>query len=259
VARVSFLQVFLAESIKVFSLRSTIWCLVLVTGVTVGLGLLMSTVMGAPDSGVTVEVTGGNVPPVGIQAVMIGTTFTQLIVAVMGALNITGEYSTGMIKSTLTAVPARIHVIVAKSVVLAVTVFIVSIVSVTLAAILAAPLLPAGAAADLGDADTWARFTGSAGYLVAVTLIALGIGTIVRNGAAAISIVVGILFIVPLIVNAIPAEWVSALGPLFPDYAGSALALGAGDLEPWQSGLTLLAWVTATMIPAAILLNTRDA
>ena len=196
----------------------------------------------------------------------------------LGALVITGEYGTGMIRSTLTAVPTRLPALFGKIVVFAVVTFVVSLVSLVLAALLTAPLLAAnGIKADLSDPGYWSAIVGAAGYLALSGIFATAIGTIVRSSAGAIAIVLGVVLVLPTITQIFALitmqEWVVNLNALLPSTAGSrmytyvgdgqravdSLGLGGIVLEPWQGLLVLLAWVVGLLALASVLLERRDA
>lgn len=255
---VTFPRVVRAEAIKLFSLRSTIWCLALVVVITVGLGILLSW-------GIVSNTPEGQVPAgLGIQVAVFGTAFTQLVSVVLGALVVTGEYSTGMIRSTLTAVPTRLPVLAAKALVFAVTIFAVTLVSMLITVAATTPMVPEGSAVDLASGESWRALLGGAGYIAAIGLISLGIGTLIRNGAGAIASGLGLVLVVPTILSVIPVEWIQDLVKYLPSNAGNAMYLGGsqigpGALEPWQGLLVLLAWLAVTLIPAAVLLKRRDA
>ena len=191
-----------------------------------------------------------------------GFGVTQLIVGVLGVLSITGEYATGMIRATFTAVPKRLPVIAAKIVVFAALGF-------------AAMLLAAFAAFFTSQAilDTYGVGLGThhalrvvialAGYLTLVGLLGLGLGFIVRSTAGAIASLVGLLLVAPGILAALSTSWATTASHYLPLNAGLAMfsdtpATG-GDLTP-AGGLTVMTlWVLASFIGATIVVTQRDA
>src|SRR3954454_2773236 len=137
--------------------------------------------------------------------VITGAELAKLVIAVLGVLMVTGEYSTGMIRTTLTAVPRRLPTLWGKALVLA-AVVAATAVGVVLAWLVALPTLHAhGAALDLGDQQTRRILLGGVLYLVAVSLLAFAIGTIVRLSAAALATVLGLL-LVEVLFRTIPAD-----------------------------------------------------
>ena len=111
--RVTFPRVLRSEWIKLRSLRSTVWSFAIVIAVSAGLALLMGLGIPAADGAVPADTQTTLV----LQASLFGVFFGQLVIAVLGVLVISGEYSTGMIRSTLTAVPRRLPALWAKAVV----------------------------------------------------------------------------------------------------------------------------------------------
>ncbi len=147
----SFRGLLVSEWIKLTSLRSTVWCYGIVLVINLGLGLLLATSLQRQGDSTAALDQG-----YWIQSATIGIAFSQLVVSVLGALVITGEYGTGMIRSTLTAVPKRVPALVAKAVVFAVVTFVVSLVSIVGAALLAALVLSGkGLQLDLADGRGW--------------------------------------------------------------------------------------------------------
>src|SRR5690606_26514725 len=139
---VSFLRVLHSEWIKLWSLRSTYWTV---------LATLAAMVLIAVMLGIASIVEEGTEGPDGLMAIGMGYAFAQVAVAVLGVLTVTGEYTTGMIRSTLAAVPPRIPALAAKAVVVATVGFVVGVAGVTLSYVASYPLLGAGGAASLSD------------------------------------------------------------------------------------------------------------
>ena len=271
---VSFGGILHSEWIKLMSLRSTIWCYAIIVFLTVVLSLIF---------GSSIYIEGGmpldhdTQQTFAVQAATLSVGINQLVIAVLGALVITGEYGTGMIRSTLTAVPARLPALFGKIVVFGVVTFVISLVAIVLSALLSTPLLANnGIEADLTDPAYWGALVGAAGFLALSGILATAIGTIVRNSAGAIAIVLGLILVLPTIVQVFAlitaAEWVANLSAYMPSNAGSRMyayvsenavpdpfGLGGVVLEPWQGALVLLAWVAGLLALASVLLKRRDA
>ena len=259
-----------SEWIKLRTLRSTFWCYVIIVLLTVLLGLLVASVIPAPEESIPHD----SQQALWVRATTLGIQFGQLVIAVLGALVITGEYSTGMIRSTFAAVPGRISAMFAKVIVFGATTFVIGFVSLVLTALVTAPLLSGkGVHADFGDPQVWLRLAGGAGYLVLIGLISFGIGLIIRNSAGSIAAALGLVLVVPIILSIIAglaqAQWVtdvaaflpsSAGGKLFayPDAAEGTVTSGV-DLTTWQSLLVVLAWFAVTFAVGLVLLKRRDA
>lgn len=258
-----------SEAIKLFSLRSTIWCLAIAFLVPIGLGFLLAGTVGG--IGALPEDAGQGL---WVQVATLGIGFSQLVIAVLGVLVITGEYSTGMIRSTLVAVPRRVPALLAKTLVISGTTFLVA-----LAAILGAAFLPfglltsSGIQPDVADPAVWWAFLGGSGYLALLAALSVAIGAIVRNSAGGIAAALGLLLVLPtvlsILVGVTRAEWAQNVGTFLPGSAGGRMyayitetdvaAPGSLVLEPWQGLLVLSAWVVAMLVLAAVLLKRRDA
>src|ERR1700712_3580861 len=135
-AHLSFGGILRSEWIKLRTLRSTVWCYAVLVALTIGIGLLVASFIGT-GSGADAHRNDA------VQAVTVGVSFGQLVVAVLGTLVITGEYGTGMIRSTLAAVPQRTPALVGKAVVFAVVTFVISFVSMVVTLVAATPIFSA--------------------------------------------------------------------------------------------------------------------
>ena len=277
-AHLGFGGVIASEWIKFRTVRSTVWTLSITLILMVGLSLLVAFgVTSAMDSS---HMTAADAGTDGAGIVTFGYLIAQMIVAVLGVLSITGEYSTGMIRSTLAAVPRRLPALWAKALVLSVATAVVSIVGVGLAYLVTQPMLSShGLAVDLGDRTTQRILLGCVLYLVAIAMLGFALGAVLRHSAAAISTVLGVMLLLPVLVLLIGnwVSWVRDLSPYLPTTAGerimststavqagpSGSGSGSGSgptpLAPW-TGLGLLAgYVVAVLTLAAVMLRRRDA
>ncbi|HWR84580.1 MAG TPA: ABC transporter permease [Rhodoglobus sp.] len=258
-ARLSGSGILRSEWIKLRSLRSTVWSYLIVIAMSLGLAALLASTM--PDEALRL----GDPAATALGSATGGLMFGQLVVAVLGVLVVSGEYSTGMIRSTLTAVPRRLPALWAKAVVLFVATFVVGAVSTVGSFLLASSILGGrGIEASLLDEGVLLALAGGSLYLALVAVFALGIGTMLRSSAGGIAAALGILLLLPVVLQLIPTEWAADLIPYTPSAAGMALSALPGDTiagqpEVWQSGLALLAWVAASILGAALLLKRRDA
>ncbi len=265
-----------SEWIKFRTVRSTVWTLAITLVVMVGLSLLVA-------FGVTNAMDSSHLNPAdaglaGSEIVTLGYSFAQMTIAVLGVLSITGEYSTGMIRSTFAAVPRRLPALWAKALVLAVSTAVVSAVGIGLSYLVTEPMLSShGLAVDLGDSTTQRVLIGCVLYLVAIALLGFALGAVLRHSAASIATVLGVTLLLPILVLVIGnwVSWVRDLGPYMPTTAGerimststavqagppgSGSAAGPTPLAPW-TGLGLLAgYVVAVLTLAAVMLRRRDA
>lgn len=274
----SFGGILRSEWTKLHSVRSTWWAFAALLALTVGVGMQVSSSLGF--RGVDAIVTTDASQSLAVYAITVSTDFGALVVSVLGVLIIAGEYGTGMIRSTLVAVPKRVPVLFAKMLVFAAATFVVSGVSLAVTVPISAVMLSGnGVEVDLSDIRYWLALLGGAGYLVAVGLIAFSLGAIIRNSAGGIAVALGILLAAPLVLGLMiglaPQTWLENVAMVLPSNAGSVLfgypaeqswanpsesADRTGWItEPWQGGVVLAAWVIVLLIAAAVLLKRRDA
>ncbi len=262
VAPATFPRVLQAEWIKLWSLRSTYWTVFATIGAMIAIALLMgAAAFVAPE--------GEGSAPDGTSAIGLGYTFAQVVVAVLGTLAITGEYSTGMIRSSLAAVPRRVPVLLAKALIVAGLGFILGVLGVALSYAASYPLLGADAA-DLSDPQVQRIFWGTGLYLAAIALLGLGVGALLRHTAGAITTTLGVLLMLSTLVQLlmIASPWFTRIYPYLPSTAGERIAtpeVGSSvagapvALDPWLGFAVLLSYVALVMSSAAVLLWRRDA
>ncbi len=187
----------------------------------------------------------------------------QLAVGVLGVLLITSEYATGQIRATLAATPQRLTVLAAKAVTFVGVVFVVGLVaSFSAFGIGQAIFSSEGIDASLGDPGVLRAVIGGALYLAAVGVLGLGLGTIIRRTAGAITAFVGLLVIVPLVASFFPASWNEHVGKYFPARAGMAVFNVVPDptsLSPWSGFAVLLLYAAVSLLAGGLLLTRRDA
>jgi len=261
----SFAGILRSEWIKLRTVRSTWWSYSVVVVIALGMAAIMSAAFSVEN----LQGGSGEMPPSDqanwvVTASTFGIFFGQLVVAVLGVLVVTGEYSTGMIRSTLTAVPRRLAALWAKAAVLFTATFVVGAVSVIGSFLLVAPILAGkGIHANLLDGVVIVPLLAGALYLALLAVFALGVGTILRNSAGGIAATLGIVLLLPIVLLAIPATWAQDLLPYLISNAGLAMlgtnATGPGNIEPWQNLLIVLGWLTVSLVGAALVLRRRDA
>jgi len=259
--RLAFHRIVRSEWIKLRTLRSTVWSYLIVIVMAVGLSALMAS---TPHIGAS-QLEAASQARLLAQTSTVGLAFGQLVVAVLGVLVISGEYSTGMIRSTLTAVPKRLPALWAKAVVLFVATFVIGVVSTVLAFFASLAIFaPDGVSANLFDPSVYLVLLGSAFYLAVLSVFSLGIGAILRNNAWGIAVSLGIILLLPTLWSLIPWDWARDAFRYLLTNAGNDLysARPAGDpngLEPWQDALVILVWTAVSVAGAALLLKRRDA
>lgn len=256
-------RVLRSEWTKFRSLRSTVVTLVVAVVLTIGLGALFAAVT-AQQSDVQPAAQDG---PDAIGLSLGGFMFSQLAIGVLAVLLVTGEYSTGMIRASLTAVPRRLPVLWAKLAVFSAVVFPASLVVALVAFMIGQALLDStGQAADLGTDGAVRAIVGVALYVTVAGAIAMGLGTLMRNTAAAITTFVGLFFVVPPLTALLPQSWSEIVAPYLPSVAGGGLwdagttgAAGDAALSPWVGFAVLCAYAVVVLAAAAWRLVRSDA
>lgn len=254
-----------AEWTKLRSVRSTTWSLLATVALTIGIGIL-ATATEANRWAHASALERLTFDPTSLS--LTGMLFGQLAIGVLGALVMTAEYGTGTIRATLAAVPNRPMVLAAKTAVFAVVAAVVAEV-VSFAAFFIGQAILNGSAphATLGMPGVLRAVVGGGLYLAVLGLLALGLATIVRHTAGAISTFVGILFILPLIVQALPSSISHAVSRYLPAVIGVRmmtvnLGFRGGDgptFSPWVGLAVLGGYAVAALAVGCWLLVRRDA
>lgn len=269
--RLSFPRVVRSEWIKLRTLRSTFWTLGSAVVLVVGIATLVAAAI--PEKSVLV----GEVPAArraaieaqaaefGNTAATAGLTFASLVIAVLGVLVISGEFSTGMIRSSFAAVPRRFPVFAAKTLVLFVVAFVIGLISSAASWAVAIPILNGkGYSGDLISSDTLWAILGAALYLGLVAVFSLGVGAILKSTAGGIAAALGVLLVLPIIASVVSGltrtEWLADAQRYLLSNAGQGISgVANGGLEPWVNVVTVLVWSAVAFIAGALLLQRRDA
>lgn len=254
----SFAGIVRSEWIKLRTLRSTWWSYSVVVAIALGMAAIMSLALVEQISVLPAAEQAQFV----VMASTFGVFFGQLVLAVLGVLVVTGEYSTGMVKSTLTAVPRRLPALWAKAAVLFLATLVVgAIATIGSFLVVAALLATHGITANLFDGAVIVPLLAGALYLALVAVFALGVGTMLRSSAGGIAATLGALLLLPIVLSMIPTAWAADLVSYLISNAGAGMmASGApAIMEPWQALLVVLGWVTVSLAGAAVLLKRRDA
>lgn len=259
VGRVTQARVILSEWTKLWSLRSTRYSIAAALLLTVGVAALACGVVAHHWPHMSLQDRQGFHP---LEVNLAGVQIAQLAFGVLGVLVITGEYSTGMIRATMAAVPRRLPVLWAKAIVYGVVVLALAT-PATLIAFAVGQSILARQHIDVAFTHPGvARAVfGAALYLTVIGLFGLAIGAIVRNTAGGIAAFAGILFVLPPLMNVLPTSWNNAASPYLPLIAGQAVmavSRGAHQLAPWTGLGVLCAYTVAALAVASILLVRRD-
>ncbi|HEX6394421.1 MAG TPA: ABC transporter permease [Acidimicrobiales bacterium] len=264
--RPRFVDALLSEWTKFRTVRSSFWTLAIGAVLGVGLGAVVS-IVSANHYATDPEVHfNWNPTDRSLGSLML----TQLAFEILGVLVVTGEYSTGMIRTSLAAVPNRSRMLAAKTLVFAVVIFVVSEV-VSFAAFLIGQALISGKAptANLGQPQVLRAVIGNGLYLTTLALVGLALGVILRHAAAGIGTFVAILLVLPSIALALPTSWAKPIEKYWPTNAGFRVASTGHGLErfsingtvmaPWTGFAVMVAFVAALLVAAFFLIEKRDA
>jgi ABC-2 type transport system permease protein len=259
-------RVLRSEWAKFWSLRSS-W-------ITLGVALLLLIAFGAIASAVynpdAVATSGPQGPPGpgsgdsdAVSLALTGLSFASLAVGVLGVLMSAGEYTTGMIRSTLAAVPRRLPVLWSKSAVFG----MIALAVMTVGALAAFQLGTLGLSGEaialsLGDDGVLRSLLGAGLYLGLVGVFGVALGALIRSTAGGIAALVAVLLILPGLASLLPDSWYDTISPYFPSNAGSAvyaLQQSSDSLSPGAGVAVFAGWVALTLVAAAIRLVRTDA
>lgn len=248
-----------SEWIKFRSVRSSVITLLAAGAVTVAFGMIFSA---TADSG---EATSG--PAAGltnpIDVALGAVNLTQMIVGVLGVLVVAGEYSTGLIRTSIAAVGRRATLLRAKTVVLGGATAAVMAVAVTLALWLGQAVYAGGEpTVSLADPELLGVILGTTTYLTGIALIGLALGFVLRSTAGAIGVLFAGVFIGPQLLQLLPDSFTDIVLKYLPSEAGSAMMARVSDPDLLSTGpayMVFAAWVLGLLGLAAVLLRSRDA
>jgi ABC-2 type transport system permease protein len=252
-----------AEWTKLRTLAGTTWLLVGLVAVTVGLGALASTAVTCPNSS-----CGEDPAKVSLTGIGLG----QAIVAILAVLAVSGEYSGGMARLTFTAIPRRATVLAAKGAAVSALVLAAGAVAVLVSIVVGRIVLPGNGftaahgyhVLSLTDGPVLRAAVGSVLYLALIGLFGIGVATAVRDSAIAIGLVLGMLYLVPIVAAVIgDPRWQRRLDQYAPMQAGlsvqSTVNVAAQPIAPWAGLGVLAAWAMGSLLVGGLVLRLRDA
>jgi ABC-2 type transport system permease protein len=250
-----------AEWTKLRTVSGPVWLVVATVAATVAVGA--ATAGGARCASAACGIDPAKVSLTGIY-------LGQAVIAILGVLIIGNEYSTGMIRVSLVAMPRRLSLLSAKALLLTGTALIASVLAVAGSVIFGLTMLPGrgftaanGYPSLTAGADVRAA-VGTALYLTLIALISLGVTAAVRDSGAAIGVVLGLLFLFPIIAGLTPdAALKRHLEQIGPMTAGldvqATLRVGSLPLTPWQGLGVVALWAVGALFLGATILHFRDA
>ncbi len=258
--RVTQFRVVLSEWTKLHSLRSTRWSLVAGILLTIAFPILFAAVTSSHWGTMSAHERADRHP---LDIALAGVNVSQLAIAVLGVLVITGEYSTGMIRATFAAIPKRLPVLWAKTAVFAVVSFLLMLPPVLIAFFASQAILSRHHILQISFSHPGVARSviGGAVYLMLVGIFALGIGAIVRNTAGGIATFAAIFFVIPPLMNILPSNWNHAISKYLPSEAGRqlfSLTHDANSFSPGAGALLFVGYCALTLAIAAVLLVRRD-
>ena len=262
-ARAGFGGTLRSEWTKIRSVRSTYWTLLVLLVVSIGIGAAISagtaanwSHMGATDRA-TFDAT---------QASIGGLFYLgQLVIVVLGAIVLTAEYSTGMIRTSLTAMPRRVTVYAAKAVIFAAMALVATLIAAFIAFFLGQSLLTSThASATLSQPNVLRAVIGSALYVTLCGLFAFAAGAVLRHTAATITSIIGLLFVIPILVHLLPHSWYIDIERWLPDAAGRAISATIGGQDPhlffpWGQFTVFAVYTVILLVVGGVLFRRRDA
>lgn len=258
--KVTPVRVVLSEWTKLRTLRSTVFSLLAAVGFLIGFAILVPEVVvhhWPPDNArdaATFDAVGAS---------LVGGFFAQLAFGVLGVLTVTGEYATGMIRATLSAVPTRVPVLWAKALVYGATCLVLASAAQLSAFFIGQAILSTkGIDVGFGDPHVARVVLGGALYLTGVGLLGLGLGALLRNTAGAITTLFGLMFVVSIVVHFLPASWSGAVEKYLPTNAGTVITDLHPDpsgLGPWTGLLVFFLYAAVALVLAGVSLVRRDA
>jgi ABC-2 type transport system permease protein len=247
-----------SEWTKLRSVRSTLWTSLTVLLATAGVGAFVCARWVA-------EFHAGHESRLGFDAALTSLTgiyLAQVAVGALGVLTITSEYSTGMIRASLSAVPQQRALLAVKGGVFAVAAFAGGeLVSFATFGIGQAILHQAGAGLSLADGTALRAAFGGGLYLTAVGLLGYAFGALIRNSAGALAALFGLLFASTAVIDLLPTQWRNDAIEYMPANAGSQIITtmhGSDALSPWAGLGVLTCYVAAVMTAALVLAGRRD-
>ncbi|MER7838157.1 ABC transporter permease [Streptomyces sp. NPDC096040] len=258
--RVTGRRVLASEWAKLWSLRST-W-------ITLGLALLFMVAFGLiAASRYKSGFNSGHLDHdfadrTAVSLSLFGTNFAQLALGVLGVLVTAGEYSTGMIRSTLAAVPRRLPVLWSKAAVFGLVALAVATVGAFVTFLIGSGIVSGTPAAmGLSHAGVLRSLLGAGLYLGLVGVIGTALGALLRSVAGGISVLVAALMLIPGLISLLPSSWQDNISPYLPSNAGEsmfALTHDSTTLSPGAGLLVFLCWTALALAGAAYRLTRSD-
>jgi ABC-2 type transport system permease protein len=261
--RPGFGRLMLAEWTKIRSVRSTMWSLILLVVLDLGFTTLFMALTVSQWSKNDPEGRAAIVADPTSAILGSGLFLSQLTICVLGVIVIASEYSTGMIRSSLLAVPRRLPMLAAKCLVFGLLVFVLGTAVSFTSFFIGAPILHSKAPVALSDPGVLRALVGGGLYLAVLGLFALAIGAILRHSAAGITGVIGFVLVLAPLAQLLPGSLGKRVHAYLPSEAGHLIGQAhrapSDLLSPWQGFGVFCLWTAVLLAIAAVLLQRRDA
>jgi ABC-type transport system involved in multi-copper enzyme maturation permease subunit len=261
--RAGFGHLLQSEWTKLRSVRSTMWSLLLLVILTLGLTALITGITSAQwhklDATTRATVIGDPV------STILGASveFGQLTIIVLGILVISSEYSTGAIRASLLAVPRRLHMLAAKAITFTALIFVLAEVVCFAAFFLGSAILHSHVPVSLSGSHVTRAIVGAGLYLTVLGLFSMAIGGLIRHTAGAIAGVIAFVIVLEPLSNLIPGTWGNHIHDYLPTSAGRLVyqirPVSGQVLPAWGGFAVFCGWTAALLIAWAVTLRLRDA
>lgn len=257
--RLTFARILDSEWAKIKTVRSTVWTLLALFAVSVLISWGIAALAAGDVAKDVAEGKDNDAPDL----LTVGVAFGQIAALVLGVMSMTAEYSTGMIRTSLTAVPWRASMLAAKALVLALVLFVVGAVTAFCCYFLANLMLDAkDVGVGLGEPGVLRALIGTGLYLAVLGLFGMALGVLLRHTAGAITLGIALIFVVGGVVGLIPGrtgDWIAKLMPA--NAGGQVMAVEAADkmFQPWTGFAVFVAETLLLLLLGALLLEKRDA
>ncbi|MFD7709856.1 ABC transporter permease [Streptomyces sp. NPDC059786] len=252
-------QVIRSEWTKIRSVQSTVWTLGLALVVTVALGVLISWLSNREWDNMS-EGDRFSFDPTFVS--FAGTSLGQLAMIVFGVLVVSNEYSTGMVRTSLAAVPQRGTFLFGKIAVATALALVVGMITSFLAFFLGQAML-GGHRASIGDPGVLRAVIGGGLYMTLIAVFSMGVATMLRSPMLSLGILMPFFFLISAILGNVSAT--KKIGQYLPDQAGSKVMQVVTPLDgdtpygPWGGLGIMVLWAVAALIGGYVLLKRRDA
>jgi ABC-type transport system involved in multi-copper enzyme maturation permease subunit len=250
-----------SEWAKLWSLRSTRWSIAVAFIAMALIGVIVSAVNMSrwhtmtPHDRLTYDA---------LDLSLSGIDFAQLAIGVLGVLVITGEYSTGMIRSSFMAVPRRLPVLWAKIGVFSAVTFVLMLIGAVIAFFISAPIVHAHVPLSISQPHAVRAIVGVALVMAVLAVFCVSLGALIRNTAGGIATFAGVFFALPGIVEILGTSIKNSISPYLPSSAAATLYTARPDagshaLSPWGGFVLFCGYTLVMLVVAAYLIRKRDA